>query len=58
MEEICTYTFTKRLFGDPNQAIEICSRMGWAPEQDDVAFKITYTESDAPLVEFIFDYFM
>ncbi len=52
------YTFPINYFAHPEDAIKICSRMGWAPEQDSDSFTITYLDTDTPLVEFIFDYFM
>lgn len=53
-----SYTFQNRYFTEPEEAVEIASRMGWMPEVDSDIFTITCPEEDAPLVEFIFDYFM
>ena len=53
-----TYTFYTKHFANPEDAIKIATRMGWAPEQNDDGFTITFPEEDYPLVEFIFEYFM
>lgn len=45
-------------FSSPENAIKVCSRMGWMPENDGENFIITFPDEDAELVEFIFEYFM
>ena len=57
-------TFLTYQFSNPEAAIEVAKRMGWAPEQtfdfDEGVniFTITYKEEDFPRVEFIFNGFM
>lgn len=52
------YTLKASDFKNPEDAIKICSRMGWALEQDSNEIKTTIPNEDANLFEFIFDYFI
>ena len=52
------YTLKASDFRKPEDAIKICTRMGWAPEQDGNEIKVTVPDEDVSLFEFIFDYFI